>query len=329
MTDREIESDLEKNKMVCKMVLLGLGKSGKSTIAKQMRILLQDSFSEEERKTFREAIYNNVLESAQAILAAILKTGLVYPDQTVADQITNYRIDNNTGSVLSSEITQAIVNFWQEPIVATVLNEHQNDFYLMDNAHYFLSEATRIGLPDYIPTNADILCQRSERRKWIHCFEGVTSIIFCAAISDYDQVLSEEASQNRLNESLMLFEGIINSPWFLRTSIILFLTKVDVFKRKLPHVSLERYFPGYTGGNDIEKASKFIIWEYVRRNRARLSLSTPDASNRNPQHQIGLPGTARDSISEHAQGHQNVLITTPTLSSSFPSGMQPVSALII
>lgn len=38
----------------------------------------------------------------------------------------------------------------------------------------------------------DVGGQRSERKKWIHCFEGVTSIIFCVALSDYDLVLAED-----------------------------------------------------------------------------------------------------------------------------------------
>ena len=37
----------------------------------------------------------------------------------------------------------------------------------------------------------DLGGQRSERKKWIHCFEAVTSIIFCVALSEYDQVLLE------------------------------------------------------------------------------------------------------------------------------------------
>ena len=37
----------------------------------------------------------------------------------------------------------------------------------------------------------DVGFQQSERRKWIHCFESVTSIIFCAALSDYDLLLKK------------------------------------------------------------------------------------------------------------------------------------------
>ncbi len=91
-------------------------------------------------------------------------------------------------------------------------------------------------------------------------------------------------------ESLVLFESVINSRWFLRTSIILFLNKIDVFKNKVPKVSatyrlfedgsvdlalqvpLERYFPEYTGGNDINKAAKYILWRFMQANRARLSV---------------------------------------------------------
>lgn len=41
----------------------------------------------------------------------------------------------------------------------------------------------------------DVGGQRSERKKWIHCFDAVTSIIFCVALSEYDQVLLEESNQ--------------------------------------------------------------------------------------------------------------------------------------
>lgn len=93
-----------------------------------------------------------------------------------------------------------------------------------------------------------------------------------------------------MQESLVLFDSVINSRWFLRTSIILFLNKIDVFKSKLPkvrgpldcchlicahahvQVPLERYFPEYTGGADINKAAKYILWRFMQANRARLSV---------------------------------------------------------
>ena len=50
----------------------------------------------------------------------------------------------------------------------------------------------------------DVGGQRSERRKWIHCFENVTSIMFLVALSEYDQVLVESD-----NEVVPLFVDII------------------------------------------------------------------------------------------------------------------------
>ena len=41
----------------------------------------------------------------------------------------------------------------------------------------------------------DVGGQRSERRKWIHCFENVTSIMFLAVLSEYDQVLIESNNE--------------------------------------------------------------------------------------------------------------------------------------
>lgn len=43
----------------------------------------------------------------------------------------------------------------------------------------------------------DVGGQRSERKKWIHCFEGVTAIIFCVAMSAYDLVLAEDEEMVR------------------------------------------------------------------------------------------------------------------------------------
>ena len=38
----------------------------------------------------------------------------------------------------------------------------------------------------------DVGGQRSERKKWIHCFEDVTAILFFVALSAYDLGLRED-----------------------------------------------------------------------------------------------------------------------------------------
>lgn len=116
----------------------------------------------------------------------------------------------------------------------------------------------------------DVGGQRSERKKWIHCFEGVTAIIFCVALSGgarqtfrcskfhhfdifkhfnsgYDLVLAEDEEMNRMIESMKLFDSICNSKWFVETSIILFLNKKDLFEEKIQRSPLTICFPEYTG----------------------------------------------------------------------------------
>lgn len=93
----------------------------------------------------------------------------------------------------------------------------------------------------------DVGGQRSERKKWIHCFENVTTILFLVAISEYDQLLFEDETVNRMQEALTLFDSICNSRWFVKTSIILFLNKIDRFKEKLPVSPMKNYFPDYEG----------------------------------------------------------------------------------
>ncbi|KAG1880682.1 guanine nucleotide binding protein, alpha subunit, partial [Suillus tomentosus] len=72
----------------------------------------------------------------------------------------------------------------------------------------------------------DVVGHRSKRKKWMHCFESVTSIIFCTALLGYDQVLLEDEKQNHMQDSLNLSESIINFLWFQHTFIILLLNKI-------------------------------------------------------------------------------------------------------
>ncbi|KAG6860453.1 guanine nucleotide-binding protein subunit alpha [Termitomyces sp. Mi166 len=352
--DKQIEEDAKKYKRECKILLLGSGESGKSTIVKQMKIIHQNGFSQVELEAYRPVVYKNVLDSVHGVLVYMRSLRMdcaSLRNAVLADKILAYRVPGIKASSTSHlpstlgqarrrgvkgkelseinpeedevfddgadakgktedeeeekevwfapEIAEAIHQVWRDDTFQKIMDEHTSNFYLMDSASYFFSEILRIGTPGYIPNETDVLRarrktfgiseerflmgtlsihmfdvggQRSERKKWIHCFESVTSIIFCTALSEYDQVLLEEKSQNRMKESLYLFESVINSRWFLRTSMILFLNKIDVFKVKLPKMPLQKYFPEYTGGADINKAAKYVLWKFMQTNRMKLSV---------------------------------------------------------
>ncbi|KAI1706348.1 g-protein alpha subunit domain-containing protein [Ditylenchus destructor] len=105
----------------------------------------------------------------------------------------------------------------------------------------------------------DVGGQRSERRKWIHCFDNVTAIMFLVALSEYDQVLVECDYDNRMTESMALFKTIISYVWFEESSMILFLNKKDLLADKILNSHLADYFPNYAGPPRDEAAARDFI----------------------------------------------------------------------
>lgn len=95
----------------------------------------------------------------------------------------------------------------------------------------------------------DVGGQRSQRRKWVYCFEDVRAVLFVVALSGYDMTLLEDQTVNRLEESLNLFEQIVNNRWFKEASFVLFLNKLDLFREKIMCSSrhLKLFFSDYKG----------------------------------------------------------------------------------
>jgi len=115
----------------------------------------------------------------------------------------------------------------------------------------------------------DVGGQRSERKKWIHCFENVTAVLFVSAISEYDQVLFEDNVTNRLDESLKLFDEVCNSTYLKNVAFILFLNKEDLFRDKITRVPLSECFsdfdPKYDG--NFPACSSFIRDKFLVLNK--------------------------------------------------------------
>jgi GTPase SAR1 family protein len=114
----------------------------------------------------------------------------------------------------------------------------------------------------------DVGGQRSERKKWIHCFAGVTAILFVTSLSEYDQRCYEDNTTLRMKESLLLFDDMCNHRFFVDTPIILFLNKTDLFDSKISSgIDLKVCFPEYNGGLNTANAKKYIAEKFCELNR--------------------------------------------------------------
>ncbi|XP_074052803.1 guanine nucleotide-binding protein subunit alpha-14 [Macrotis lagotis] len=292
--ERQLRRDKKDARRELKLLLLGTGESGKSTFIKQMRIIHGSGYSDEDRKGFTKLVYQNIFTAMQAMIRAMDTLHIQYiseQNKENAQMIKEVEVDKV--SMLPRKQVEAIKKLWEDPGIQECY-DRRREYQLSDSAKYYLSDIDRIAMPSFVPTQQDVLRvrvpttgiieypfdleniifrmvdvggQRSERRKWIHCFESVTSIIFLVALSEYDQVLAECDNENRMEESKALFKTIITYPWFLNSSVILFLNKKDLLEEKIMYSHLISYFPEYTGPKqDVKAARDFILKLYQDQN---------------------------------------------------------------
>jgi GTPase SAR1 family protein len=295
--NRQIERDLRENRKneetVTKLLLLGAGQSGKSTFFKQMKQLYtQSSWTDSELASKKMDIYRNIITSMRTLITETIEPGLSKVEPLVYDgEVKDYvdTLKTMTGTFpIDAEMGQMMKAVWAHPSTQATF-ARSADFQLNDNTKYYLDKIETISKGDYTPSLQDVLYvrirtsgiveahfkiddqpfrmfdvggQRNERKKWIHCFEDVTAVLYVCSLSGYDQVCYEDSNQNRLVESLDLFERTRGSKWFKDTPFILFLNKDDLFKEKIKKVDLrntdKQWFLQYNGGCSYDAAKLFI-----------------------------------------------------------------------
>uniref|UniRef100_A0AC34FQF0 Guanine nucleotide-binding protein G(I) subunit alpha n=1 Tax=Panagrolaimus sp. ES5 TaxID=591445 RepID=A0AC34FQF0_9BILA len=294
--DEQLKADHERQSREVKLLLLGAGESGKSTIVKQMKIIHETGYSDEERKAYKPVVYSNTIQSMLAIMRAMGQLKIQFRQTSRDDASHFFMLAQSTDEgELPPELAAVMKRLWNDPGTQECF-ARSREYQLNDSAPYYLNALDRISQPDYVPTQDDVLRtrvkttgivethfthkdlhfkmfdvggQRSERKKWIHCFEGVTAIIFCVALSEYDMVLAEDDEMNRMIESMKLFDSICNNRWFTETSVILFLNKKDLFAEKIRKSPLTLIFPEYKGPNTYEEAATYIQQQFETLNKTK------------------------------------------------------------
>lgn len=300
--DRQGAIDEQQKQAWQKLLLLGAGESGKSTLFKQLNHIWGEGYSEPERMKYVPMLHANAMQSIQTLIFQAES----HPEVDFGDSMLDCRISAEVGDsvealknldsdevVFDDVVAHHIARVWSDPGIKNMFLVRSR-FQLLDSAAYFFERVLEYARTDFCPTYEDILrCrtkttgivetkfaikgnqfhvfdvggQRNERRKWIHCFEGVTAVIFVAAISAYNQTLYEDNTVNRLAEALALFEEIANSRWFRDTAIILFLNKSDLFREKIKKTPITITFPDYDGPpHDFDQSAKYIQNCFEERN---------------------------------------------------------------
>lgn len=76
-----IRKDKKTQARQVKILLLGAGESGKSTILKQMRIIYSEGFRMDERKEVRQVIFSNMIVAFKIIAEEMRELGLEYENE--------------------------------------------------------------------------------------------------------------------------------------------------------------------------------------------------------------------------------------------------------
>jgi hypothetical protein len=186
-----------------------------------MRIIHGENYSDKERAEFRDIIYDNTLRAMKTLVQQCETVSepmhVSGANREHVNKILEYPLPP-TVKLNFADFAPAVQALWADAGIQNAYRQ-RNQFQIIDSAKYFFDEIQVLSSSSYVPSLQDVLRsrvattgiveylfvsenvtfrmvdvggQRSERRKWIHCFEGVTSILFVIGTSSYDTMLFED-----------------------------------------------------------------------------------------------------------------------------------------
>lgn len=292
-TTKRISSEsLLKKKSKQHVLLLGTSGSGKTTLMKHLRVMYNKGHFHEEKVMYKKTILNILVSSVRQLIEYVGEKNK--QERTQVSEYLKIRMNRVKQIQQVEEMTaderEALNTLCSNRTFCDVLEEKARKFSA--TAQYFINSVGRITKQDWIPEEQDILMVgqtthgacvmdlkiqrkhrlrvvdvgglRKERRKWPHFFDGVTAVVFCVSLSDYDECLDEDPTVNKMQESLQLFAEMLKNEALKDATILLFFNKKDLFREKIKKTNITTAFPDYTGAQDYDDALDFIHQQFLR-----------------------------------------------------------------
>mmetsp|Transcript_18331 Transcript_18331/g.29047 ORF Transcript_18331/g.29047 Transcript_18331/m.29047 type:complete len:394 (-) Transcript_18331:451-1632(-) len=289
--DQELNNNKSNHSKHKKILFLGSGGSGKSTVFKQLRNIHGSGCSAVDRELCIPYIHAQVVNEMKFALNVymlynqrkqqlekksmngddeadedddltfydriVLSSPPIAADNEAVNILLQYEHKKNK-TELDATVVSAIQSLWSEAVMKEIYELRHLTRIETSSAHFW-NKLDEITDASYLPSDEDMLLnrhvttsvqemqlqiqndifqiidvggQRSQRRKWIHCFEHVVAVIFVADMSCYDEVMVEDIEANAMQDQCLLFNDLCNNVSLAKTTMIVFLNKRDLFKEK-------------------------------------------------------------------------------------------------
>jgi len=269
---------------------LGIAASGKSTFTRQMRLIHEAAWSQEELETFYNIICANVFDGMKEVCSQMAKMDMEFDDKENTKRARYFRELNSAETPLLNEgEVDRIKTLWQDKnFTKCVAQMVGGSDLIVHNLTYFIDRLDDISKENYIPNDDDILyCrqrstgatetifvkdkvkytlidmggQKPERSKWDRVLgTGIKGVFFFAAVDEFNVPSLEEKGKTKLEVALDTWKDLLGNPKLASLSIILLMNKVDLIEAKLKadFSCFTTQFKDYKGEKTKEGALKYI-----------------------------------------------------------------------
>ncbi|CAJ0592089.1 unnamed protein product [Cylicocyclus nassatus] len=140
-TNRTIQKaiNIARKEKILKILLLGPGDSGKSTTLKQIRIIHDKGFTDDEKRQRKYIIYLNLISGMTEVIRGLSSLSLSFKNsdsKVLAEKVTKYyeEVKNSDAAELTEDVADA---------VGRLLEDESVQFVLLQSTDIRLEESTR------------------------------------------------------------------------------------------------------------------------------------------------------------------------------------------